>query len=106
MDSFQEFTSKWITPATLLIMFGAVVWGIQLNVAVVANAKAVGAVTASQKDLQAKQAEHDLAWARAVVIQEQLLERLATNEESLDNHLIEAEQWKRKILQNETRISP
>ena len=106
MDSFQEFTSKWITPATLVIMFGAIVWGIQLNVAVMQNAKAIAALTTTLEGVKEKQAEHDLAWARAVVIQDQLLERLAINTETLNAHLGEAEDWKRRILMNEQRVSP
>ena len=31
-DSFDRFTHRWITPATLVIVIGFIVWGVQLNI--------------------------------------------------------------------------
>jgi len=104
-DSFKLFISQWVTPFTLVIAFGAVVWGIQLNYATLQNTKRLGAQAAEIRLIRDQDISANLILVRATLLQDQLEKRLVRVERAQAVHDKEAEAWKRKIIKNESRLS-
>lgn len=46
-----KWWEKWLNPTTAMALFGAVVWGIQLNFAVLQNTKDIGSLQTSQSEV-------------------------------------------------------
>ena len=53
-DSFDRFTHRWITPASIMVLFGAVVWGVQLNLITLQSVERIAALSEQSIDLSRK----------------------------------------------------
>jgi len=47
---YPKWYDKFFSPAGVMILFGAIVWGIQLNFATLQNTESIGELRASQED--------------------------------------------------------
>jgi len=106
-----KWWDKWINPTTVMVLFGAIVWGIQLNFAVLQNTKDIGQVAGTQqKIVEIQQTIQQNTIRLSVLIEEmqkhqerntQLLER--TNKYVIDRER-EAAGWNKRIEGNEQDI--
>lgn len=104
VDSFNAFIQKWVTPATVVIVFGAIVWGVQLNIVSLQNARGIAA-NGEKLDAMAERLvgdEFDLQ--RTALLLEQASANLANLEKEQRDHEAEAEKWKRQIIRNQDAI--
>jgi len=53
-DSFDRFTHRWVTPASLMVLFGAVVWGVQLNLITLQSVERIAALSEESIELSRK----------------------------------------------------
>jgi predicted phosphohydrolase len=86
---------QWISPTSVAILVGAIVWGIQLNFATLENSKDIGSLTGKQEKLIEMQHETAAKMERITTVLENLEERHR-------EHLDEAALWKERILENST----
>jgi len=88
-----KWYDKFVSPAGVMILFGAIVWGIQLNFATLHNTQAIG-------ELRATQAEGVRLLNETALKMERISAMLGALERRHSEHLTEAELWKERILQN------
>lgn len=72
----DRLMEKWFTPATLTIVFGGVVWGVQLNFAVTQLVEEIGRVKASAVRAELRADTMSESLVRAAVILERVERRL------------------------------
>lgn len=106
VDSFNLFIQKWVTPATVVIVFGAIVWGVQLNVLSLQHTRAIAANHEKIIQLESREIKTEFDLQRTALLLEQTSANLAELKTAHDNHIQEAERWKRRILLNEERTKP
>ena len=100
-DKFGDFLNKWITPVTLTAIFGAIIWGVQLNIATLNTTKQVASLLVEYQTLEREITALDRSVSRIAIILDNLENRIARTEEVVEEHNKEAEEWKRRILLNE-----
>ena len=94
----------WLAPAGFLVVVGAVVWGIQLNVAVMrltsgmSRLESRGTETISELDANTKQI------ARIAIILDQVEKRMEKFEEKFDQHEKEAMKWHAQVIALEAKL--
>jgi len=103
-DSFNAFIQKWITPMTVLSLFGAIAWGLQHNFLLMEHNALLIVHEREIDELKANDATVSISLAEGIVVQRQLAKALTRMEKEVAGHNIEAEQWKRKILLNEQEL--
>ena len=96
---------KWVNPTTVVILFGAVVWGIQLNVVVLDHTEKLAKNTTKNELQDSELRAHSEALIRLSTILDSLERRVEKNTVHSRSHETESEEWKRIIMQNESRIS-
>lgn len=101
-EVIKNALSNWLSPAGVLVLFGGIVWGIQLNIAVVENAKAISKLTKAVEVEEAINVAQNETLARTAVILDNITERLRAAEGHVVEHDRDAEQWKRRIIRNES----
>ena len=103
--TFRRFVDKWVTPTTIAMMFGAIVWGLNL--------------TNTQKNLIAVTAEHGvdikyiyqeisklrLTDGEQTLLLDQIAKRVERMHQADLKHFEEAEVWKRKIERNSDYVN-
>lgn len=83
---YVRWWEKWFNPTTVMAIFGAIVWGIQLNFAVLQNTKDLGEAEAlNQKMVSVVQSISDQQ-VRLAVTQEQLVSRLQRLEDRVHKY--------------------
>ena len=90
-DTFKEFVTKWTTPSVLisllLLILGGIVWGVQLNTAILKLTEAQSADNAMIKDIREEASNTAVVLARtaavveSVALQVDRLERRMTRNE-------------------------
>lgn len=103
-EAIPRFLDKWITPTTLLAILGGIVWGVQLNAAVLSLTDAVGRYSNELDRAQEINATQTVALARTAEILAQVQKRLDKAETHVIEHEKDAEIWKRKIMSNEAAL--
>lgn len=104
VDAFNAFIQKWVTPATVVIVFGAIVWGVQLNILSLQHAQAIARNHEAVKSLDQRLTSAQFDAQKMALLLEQATQHLAAVQKSLDDHYREAEQWKRQIIRNQDAI--
>lgn len=104
VDSFNLFIQKWVTPATVVIVFGAIVWGVQLNIVSLQHAKAIAANHTAIESLAEKVISDEFDLQRTALLLEQTSANLAELKRATEQHASEAEKWKRQIIRNQDSI--
>lgn len=72
---------KWINPSSVLALLGGVVWGVQLNFAVLANSENIGHLRASTQKVQTTDQRQNEQLARISVILENIERRVGRLED-------------------------
>ena len=103
-DSFNEFIQKWITPLTLLTFFGAIVWGVQLNIITIQHTEAIASQQRQLHILEEDDNTTAISLAQGIIVQQQMVRALERIEKKVTRHAEEAEEWKRRIILNEQRL--
>ena len=104
MQTFKMLVDKWSGPAGLMVLFGAIVWGVQLNIGMLRLVEEMERNRLNIELLLERNAEIELNAARTALILDQIDNRLREDHLDLKNHLTEAEQWKREIIRNQDAI--
>jgi len=106
-----KWWDKWVNPTTVMVLFGAIVWGIQLNFAVLQNTKEIGQVAGTQQKIVEIQQTIQQNTIRLSVLIEELQKHQVRNTELLEktNKYVldrerDAEGWKKRIEGNEQDI--
>ena len=105
VDSFNEFVKKWMTPATVLTAFGAVVWGVQLNIISVKNSETGAANAQAIRVLTERVTSDEFELQRTALLLEQTSANLAALKRASEAHNAEAEKWKRQIIRNQDELN-
>jgi len=105
VDTFQSFIQKWVTPATIVIAFGAIVWGVQTNAITIQNAKAIEKQSLEFGSLASRIVQTELNAQRTAILLEQATSNLTRLQRAVNDHLTEAEAWKRRIIRNQDAIN-
>ena len=102
--SWVQVISQWSGPAGFMVLLGAVVWGVQLNVAVLrltekdaAQDMELAAITQSLTDISRNS-------YKASVLLDELMKDTLENTKHIESHSTEAEEWKRRILLLEQQL--
>lgn len=101
--SWEIIKQNWLTPTGFLLLFGAVTWGIQLNVGIMKLTEAVAEGKAKDEQLVSELNSISHNNLKLAIIVEGLKEDVDENTERLEEHEKGSEEWKRKILKNELR---
>lgn len=104
IDSFNAFVQKWVTPATVVIVFGAIVWGVQLNLLSLQHTRAIAANHTAIKAINDRLTADEFSLQKTALLLEQTAARLAEVKRAADEHNREAEKWKRQIIRNQDAI--
>lgn len=104
VDSFNLFVSKWVTPATVVIVFGAIVWGVQLNFLMLEHSRAIGLHAEKISTLGIEQKNLEFNAQKTAIILDQAVRSLSDIIIKIETHDAEAETWKRQILLNQQNI--
>lgn len=105
VDSFNAWIDKWIRPTTLVTVIGAIIWGVQLNFAILQQTEINAQQASLIVTLDEAHRELQLQEARTSLLLDQVSVRLADVTKRVLEHDKEAEQWKRKILLMEQQIN-
>ena len=97
-DSFDRFTHRWVTPATLLTLLGAVVWGVQLNLVTLDTVKNLAILNETHKKTAIEIKELDRVLLQATVV----LEAAVKTQAALEKRMSRNEVW---IIQNRNGVS-
>lgn len=106
VDSFNAFIDKWIRPSTIVIVFGAIVWGVQLNFITLEQAKSISALQKEVSRVREQQVKDEFDLQKTAILLERTSANLAKLREDYYEHAREAERWKQRILSNEERTKP
>lgn len=97
-DTFREWVDKWIQPTTVMVAIGAIIWGVQLNVAILQT----GATNTQQSELLAelakKQQAMEIQLAQTAILLDHITQRLTDNTQRVLEHDKELAAWERKML--------
>ena len=74
---WRTMRDAWLSPAGLLILLGAITWGVQLNIAVVESSARDGRQDKRLELLESAGAEIALAQARTATLLDQIEQRLS-----------------------------
>ena len=99
----QKLITMWASPAGFLVFFGALVWGIQLNVGFVQLTSRVTGIEAQQRAQVDQMSAISENMLRITLTLDNMLKDIEHNTEQIDQHNAEAEKWKRKISVMEDR---
>lgn len=95
-DSFDRFTHRWVTPATLVALIGAIIWGVQLNMITLQSVDTIATLTADSRraavsvsQLEVRRAESAAIQRSTVLTLDRLERRLTRAEEKVYNNLKE-----------------
>lgn len=103
-DKLSEFLGRWNTPAGWMILFGAIVWGIQLNYTVIQLVDTLAEERAARLEMTNTLTEIVVTQAKTTVLIDNMMKRVERIDQHVDDHDREAEKWKDIILQNKSDI--
>lgn len=83
---YVRWWERWFNPTTVMAIIGAMVWGIQLNFAVMQNTKDLGKASQLQQNMVEVVQKISQQQIRITVIQEQSLDRLGRLELNYQEH--------------------
>jgi hypothetical protein len=83
---YVRWWERWFNPTTAMAIFGAIVWGIQLNFAVIQNTKDLGKAEALNREMTAIIQTVSQQQVRLSVVQGQAIERLRRLEDRVHIH--------------------
>lgn len=85
-----KWWETWVNPTTAMVLFGAIVWGIQLNFSVLQNSKEIGYLGASQSKIIQLQQDMVVQNTKTALILERVTEtqdRMAAAAEKIEDRL-------------------
>ena len=100
----NELLEKWISPAGILVLFGGVVWGVQLNVATMNLTKQMSGLSGKTDELSHEMSEIAQNNVRTSMILSALTKDIDRALEHTEEHERDSEDWKRRIMLNEQRL--
>lgn len=103
-SALLTIASKWATPSGLLILFGAVAWGVQLNVAIINLTDKVSELDVKTDATLTTQAEIAANVLRATVLMGEMEKDMMAVMRHVDEHNDESEAWKQRIIRLEERM--
>lgn len=104
MQTLKMLIDKWSGPAGLMVIFGLIVWGVQLNVATITQTRLIERNQANIELLLDKVGQSELNAARTAIILDQIDARSRVNQQDIRAHNKEAETWKQQIIRNQDSI--
>lgn len=99
-----KWWDKWMSPAGLMVVFGGLVWGIQLNFAVLTQQADIAGLKEAYDKQQQINHEHALQMTRIALLIDQVVEKVERLDRDSGKHEAESGLWKRMIENNKTRI--
>jgi len=99
-----DWLERWISPAGVLLLMGGIVWGVQLNVAVMQLTEAVSADKANMQTLSAQIQSISTTQARTAVILQHLEKTIEATDKHVAEHERESSTWKQRIIRLEEGV--
>ena len=100
----NELLEKWASPAGILVLFGGIVWGVQLNVATMNLTKQMAVMDGKSEELSHEMAKISQNNVRTSMILATLTKDVEKAVNHVHDHEKESEDWKRRIMLNEERL--
>ena len=104
LTPFENFKDKWTGPTGVLALLGGIIWGIQLNVAVVDQGKDLSALTAEYKNQQLIDTKQTEQLVRVGLLLENLEKRTTANQDELKRLEREAGALREKVIINTNNL--
>jgi cell division protein FtsL len=102
--TLEQFSEKWITPSSLMILIGAIIWGVQLNAAVLDLAREISKL----EQRVAQNTTINVAQNESLIKLGTIVDGIEKRIQKAEHHVIEHERdseiWKRRIQANEARL--
>lgn len=102
--SFRRFVDKWVTPTTVITMFGAIVWGLTLTNNQTNLIRSDELQNQQIRDLSDSVSSIMLTANRQTLLLDQVSRRMEQIVQQMREHEQEAEKWKRRIDANSLNI--
>ena len=83
MDSFKAFVDKWATPTMFTVLLGGIIWGVQLNFAVLKLTEQMASQNASIIDLKTEYRTTAILNARTSAILDGLTQQIKALEQRM-----------------------
>lgn len=99
-----KWWDKFVSPAGMLMLLGGIVWGIQLNVAVMQHTSELSAIHERAQSSAAMNQEQNMQLTRISLILSTLVDDVDDVQDDNSSHEREAESWKRLIESNKQRL--
>lgn len=93
-----KWWETWVNPTTIMVLFGAIVWGVQLNFSVLQNTKEIGYLGSSQQKILQIQQDMVVQNTKTAVILERITQtqdRMAADGAKLDQRIRDIETGRR-----------
>ena len=103
-SALLTIASKWATPAGLTIMFGAIVWGVQLNFAIINLTDKLGEIDAEADVSQRTQRDIAATVLKATLMMDEMEKDVLAVVKHVNDHNKESAEWKQRILILEERL--
>ena len=99
----MELLLSWLTPSGLMILLGGIVWGVQLNINAMMQAKRLARLEARQDEYEQTMALISKDLVRVGLILDNLEKDIEKAVDHVEEHDKEAESWKQRIVRLEER---
>jgi hypothetical protein len=103
-EPMRSWLDKWVTPTTVLALIGAIIWGIQLNAAVIGQVAAIARLDTRITAQNAISHDHSEQLIKLASIIDGMERRIESNTAHRVEHERDAQGWKHRIVTNEEKL--
>ena len=94
---------RWISPSGFMILLGGIIWGIQLNVAVITNGKDIASIRDQHIAIVERLDEISRLNLEQAFILEGVSDEMQRTAAIVDEHEKSSDLWKERIIKLEAR---
>lgn len=102
--SWTDLLDKWIAPTGIMVLVGGIVWGIQLNVAVLNLTKDSAEQQQQLTEVTAMLSSIAKTQATSSYIMDRMEHDLEETKDQAEHHDREANNWKHRIIRLEEKL--
>jgi 5-bromo-4-chloroindolyl phosphate hydrolysis protein len=99
-----SWLDNWISPAGFMIVVGAIIWGIQLNIAVISHTERLAEIKTAAAEHELRDLEWGKTLGQTVILLNELEKRVSANTRHAEDHEREAADWKYRIIDIESKL--
>lgn len=103
MKSFASIIDSWTTPTGIAVIFGCIVWGVQLNYAIMSLTSEVTKLTATTAENKESIDSTARMLLETSLVLKQIQRDMADALVEIEDHDKESDDWKQRIIRLETQ---